>query len=62
MIVEDFFAMFGVGCFFVSAAAIVWLTWAATIEDEPQFRCIECGGEIAPVLDRLGSTRCHDCR
>jgi hypothetical protein len=25
------------------------------------FRCISCGGEIAPVLAQLGSTRCHNC-
>ena len=24
--------------------------------------CVGCGGTIAPVLSRLGSTRCHDCR
>ena len=24
--------------------------------------CVGCGGAIAPVLSRLGSTRCHDCR
>jgi hypothetical protein len=24
--------------------------------------CVGCGGTIADVLMRLGSTRCHDCR
>jgi hypothetical protein len=24
--------------------------------------CVGCGGTIAEVLSRLGSTRCHDCR
>jgi hypothetical protein len=24
--------------------------------------CVDCGGAIADVLARLGSTRCHDCR
>ena len=24
--------------------------------------CLRCGGVIADVLARLGSTRCHDCR
>ena len=24
--------------------------------------CVGCGGTIADVLSRLGSTRCHDCR
>jgi hypothetical protein len=24
--------------------------------------CVVCGGTIADVLSRLGSTRCHDCR
>jgi hypothetical protein len=24
--------------------------------------CVYCGGAIADVLARLGSTRCHDCR
>ena len=24
--------------------------------------CVECGGNIAPVLVRFGSTKCHDCR
>jgi hypothetical protein len=24
--------------------------------------CVACGGAIADVLSRLGSTRCHDCR
>jgi hypothetical protein len=24
--------------------------------------CVHCGGAIADVLARLGSTRCHDCR
>ena len=24
--------------------------------------CVACGGTIADVLSRLGSTRCHDCR
>jgi hypothetical protein len=58
MIVEDFLAMFGVGCFFVGAFGILWLTWAATAA----MPCVECGGEIAPVLERLGSIKCHDCR
>jgi len=25
-------------------------------------RCIDCDGEMAPVLVMLGSLRCHDCR
>jgi len=28
----------------------------------PRAVCIDCGGKIAEVLARLGSTRCHDCR
>jgi hypothetical protein len=28
----------------------------------PPLACVECGGKIAEVLARLGSTRCHDCR
>jgi hypothetical protein len=28
----------------------------------PPMLCVECGGTIADVLARLGSTRCHDCR
>ena len=24
--------------------------------------CVKCGGTVAEVLARLGSTRCHDCR
>ena len=25
-------------------------------------RCADCGGPIAPILVRLGSVSCHDCR
>jgi hypothetical protein len=60
MIVEDVLAMFGVSCFVVGSGFALWLTWVLT-RAEP-FRCIECGGEIAPVLERLGSLRCHECR
>lgn len=24
--------------------------------------CVDCNGNIAPALLRLGSLRCHDCR
>jgi hypothetical protein len=24
--------------------------------------CLSCGGELLPVLARLGSLRCHSCR
>lgn len=29
---------------------------------EAVVKCITCEGELEPVLERAGSTRCHDCR
>jgi len=30
--------------------------------DEAQVTCANCGSELPPVLARLGSLTCHDCR
>jgi hypothetical protein len=30
--------------------------------DEAQLTCLNCGSELPPVLARLGSLTCHDCR
>jgi hypothetical protein len=35
---------------------------AAASRPGSRLRCSDCGGPIAPILVRLGSVSCHDCR
>lgn len=36
---------------------------SGSVEDPSDVsRCLSCGGEVAPLLSRTGSVRCHDCR
>lgn len=37
-------------------------TSALLVFDKDLHFCIHCGGDIAAVLMRLGSLRCHGCR